>query len=255
MCGRYELHAQPAAIALAFGLPAPPELAPRYNIAPMQQVPIVRINAHGARELALVRWGLVPRWSKDPAIGAKMINARGETVRDKPAFRTAYRRHRCLLPASGFYEWQARESGTGAKQPMHIAMLDGAPFALAGIAERWLSPDGEPLDTCAIVTTGANALLAAVHERMPVIVAPADYARWLDPTIPDPADLMAPYDGDAMRYAPVSTRVNSVRHDDATLIDPVALAPVAAAPEVAATEQDEVAETRAPPAPPKQSAL
>ena len=118
MCGRYELHAHPAAIALAFGLPAPPELAPRYNIAPMQQVPIVRINAHGARELAFVRWGLVPRWAKDPAIGAKMINARGETVRDKPAFRTAYRRHRCLLPASGFYEWQVRGSG---KQPVHIA--------------------------------------------------------------------------------------------------------------------------------------
>jgi putative SOS response-associated peptidase YedK len=219
MCGRYELHAHPAAIALAFGLDAPPELAPRYNIAPMQQVPIVRINGHGARELAMVRWGLVPRWAKDPSIGAKMINARGETVRDKPAFRTAYRRHRCLLPASGFYEWQAR--GGGAKQPMHIAMRDGAPFAFAGVAERWLGPDGEPLDTCAIVTTAANATLAAVHERMPVIVPPAEYARWLDPTIADPGDLIAPYDGDAMRYVPVSTRVNSVKFDDATLIAPL----------------------------------
>lgn len=223
MCGRYELHAHPAAIALAFGLAAPPPLQPRYNIAPMQMVPIVRINAHGARELAMVRWGLVPRWAKDTAIGAKMINARGETVRDKPAFRTAYRRHRCLLPASGFYEWQARD---GAKQPMHIAMRDGAPFAFAGVAERWLGPDGEPLDTCAIVTTEANALLAAVHERMPVIVAPADYARWLDPTIADPGDLIAPYDASAMRYVPVSTRVNAVRHDDASLIE--AIAPVSA---------------------------
>ena len=228
MCGRYELHAHPAAIALAFGLPAPLEFAPRYNIAPMQQVPIVRVNAHGARELAMVRWGLVPRWAKDPAIGAKMINARGETVRDKPAFRTAYRRHRCLVPASGFYEWQARE---GAKQPMHIAMRDGAPFAFAGVAERWLGPDGEPLDTCAIVTTEANGLLAAVHERMPVIVAPADYARWLDPTIADPGDLIAPYDADAMRYVPVSTRVNAVRHDDAALIEPVAPAAEKPAPE------------------------
>jgi putative SOS response-associated peptidase YedK len=248
MCGRYELHAHPAAIALAFGLSAPPEFAPRYNIAPMQQVPIVRVNAHGARELAMVRWGLVPRWAKDPSIGAKMINARGETVRDKPAFRTAYRRHRCLLPASGFYEWQARE---GAKQPMHVAMLDGAPFAFAGVAERWLGPDGEPLDTCAIVTTEANALLAAVHERMPVIIAPADYAHWLDPTIADPADVIAPYDAAAMRYVPVSTRVNAVRNDDATLID--AVAPVAA-------DVDPTAEstTNAPPAPtkaPKQPTL
>ena len=107
-----------------------------------------------------VRWGLVPRWAKDPSIGARMINARGETVADKPAFRTAYRRHRVLLPASGFYEWMAR---AGGKQPMHIAMKDGAPFAFAGLAERWLPPEGEPLDTCAILTTGANALLAPVH--------------------------------------------------------------------------------------------
>ena len=246
MCGRYELHAHPAAIALAFGLEVPPDLAPRYNIAPMQQVPIVRVNAHGARELALVRWGLVPRWAKDPAIGAKMINARGETVRDKPAFRTAYRRHRCLVPASGFYEWQARDGG--GKQPMHIAMRDGAPFAFAGVAERWLGPDNEPLDTCAIVTTDANALLRAVHERMPVIVAPADYARWLDPTIADPGDILAPFDAGAMRYAPVSTRVNSVKFDDATLIEPVAPSQHAPAP---AVEAEAPGEARTP----KQSAL
>jgi putative SOS response-associated peptidase YedK len=221
MCGRYELHAHPAAIALAFGLAEPPEIVPRYNIAPMQQVPIVRVNAHGARELAFVRWGLVPRWAKDPAIGAKMINARGETVRDKPAFRTAYRRHRCLLPASGFYEWMARDTATGAKQPVHVAPRDGTLFAFAGLAERWLGPDNEPLDTCTIVTTVANALLAPVHERMPLIIAPADYARWLDPTVADPADLIAPYDNEALRYVPVSTRVNTVRHDDASLIVPV----------------------------------
>jgi len=113
---------------------------------------------------------------------------------------------------------------------MHIAMLDGAPFAFAGVAERWLGPDGEPLDTCAIITTEANALLVAVHERMPVIVAPADYARWLDPTIADPGDVIAPYDPEAMRYTPVSTRVNAVRNDDATLIEPAASAPNEAAP-------------------------
>jgi putative SOS response-associated peptidase YedK len=248
VCGRYELHTHPAAIALAFGLAAPPALSPRYNIAPMQQVPIVRVNAQGARELVQVRWGLVPRWAKDPSIGARMINARGETAKDKPAFRTAFRRHRCLLPASGFYEWRVRDGG---KQPVHIAMRDGAVFALAGLAERWLGPDGEPLDTCTIVTTDANALLVPVHDRMPVIVAPDGYARWLDPAVPDPSDLIAPYPPDAMRYVPVSTKVNSVRHDDASLIEPVAAAaaepasPAAGSPPAPATARK----------PPKQTAL
>ena len=244
MCGRYELHASPAAIALAFGLAAPPSLEPRYNIAPMQDVPIVRLNAHGVRELVQVRWGLVPRWAKDPSIGARMINARGETLKEKPAFRTAYRRHRCLLPASGFYEWMARDGG---KQPVHIALRDGAPFALAGLAERWLGPDGEPLDTCSIVTTDANDLLRPVHERMPVIVPPDAYARWLDPGVADPAELVAPYPSDAMRWTPVSTKVGSIRNDDASLIEPLA----GAAPE---PPQD----TPPPPATPrtpKQSAL
>jgi len=253
MCGRYELSSHPAVIALAFGLPHPPAIRPRYNIAPMQQVPIVRVNAHGARELAFVRWGLVPRWAKDPAIGAKMINARGETVRDKPAFRTAYRRHRCLLPANGFYEWMARDGAAGGKQPVHVALKDGAPLAFAGIAERWLGPDGEPLDTCAIVTTEANALLTPVHERMPVIVAPADYARWLDPTVADPADLIAPFDNDALRYAPVSTRVNTVRHDDASLIAPIA--PVTAEALAEPPDDEAAADPLSPVAKPKQSAL
>ena len=159
MCGRYELHSHPAAIALAFGLGAAPPVAPRYNIAPMQQVPIVRVNAQGARELAFVRWGLVPRWAKDPSIGARMINARGETLKEKPAFRTAFRRHRCLVPADGFYEWKSR--GDGTKQPMRIAMRDGTPFAFAGLTERWLGPDGEPLDTCVIVTTDGDPAVAA----------------------------------------------------------------------------------------------
>lgn len=220
MCGRYELHSHPAAIALAFGLGAAPPVAPRYNIAPMQQVPIVRVNAQGARELAFVRWGLVPRWAKDPSIGARMINARGETLKEKPAFRTAFRRHRCLVPADGFYEWKA--AGVGPKQPMRIAMRDGAPFAFAGLTERWLGPDGEPLDTCVIVTTDANALLRPVHDRMPVIVAPTDYARWLDPSLADPSDLVAPCAADRMTMHAVSTRVNNVRHDDASLITPVA---------------------------------
>ena len=217
MCGRYELHAQPAAIALAFGLPHAPALRPRYNVAPMTEVPIVRISPHGARELAMVRWGLVPRWAKDPAIGAKMINARGETAATKPSFRTAFRRHRCLIPANGFYEWMPVAGGR--KQPVLIAMKDGALFALAGLYERWLSGDGEPLDSCTILTTDANALLRTVHERMPVIVPPAEYARWLDPAREGPQELVAPYPGEQMTWWPVSSRVNSVRHDDASLIE------------------------------------
>jgi putative SOS response-associated peptidase YedK len=220
MCGRYELHSHPAAIALAFGLAHPPDVHARYNIAPMTDVPIVRVNAEGRRELVRMRWGLVPRWAKDPAIGARMINARGETIADKPSFRMAFRRHRCLLPADGFYEWQA--TGTGErvrKQPLHIGMKDGSVFALGGFCERWLSAEGDVLDTCTIITTAANGLLKPVHDRMPMIVAPENYARWLDPANADVADLIAPYRSEAMAYYPVSPRVNNVRHDDASLIE------------------------------------
>jgi putative SOS response-associated peptidase YedK len=160
VCGRYELHSNPAAIALAFGLAHAPSVRPRYNVAPMQEVPIVRVSASGARELVAVRWGLVPRWAKDPAIGSKMINARGETVATKPSFRTAFRRHRCLIPANGFYEWMP--AADGRKQPVLIAMKDGNVFAFAGLYERWLTGDGEPLDSCTILTTDANDLLRAV---------------------------------------------------------------------------------------------
>jgi putative SOS response-associated peptidase YedK len=216
MCGRYELHTQPAALALAFGVPFPPAMRARYNIAPMQEVPIVRRGSTGERELATVRWGLVPRWAKDPSIGSKMINARSETAAEKPSFRTAYKHHRCLLPADGFYEWMQTPSGT--KQPIHIGMKDGAPFAFAGLFERWLSPAGEVLDTCTILTTQSNALLSPLHDRMPVIIAPAAFDRWLDVANDDTAPLFAPFPADAMKYYPVSTRVNSVKHDDATLI-------------------------------------
>jgi putative SOS response-associated peptidase YedK len=220
MCGRYELHSHPAAIALAFGLAHPPDLHARYNIAPMTEVPIVRINAEGARELVRMRWGLVPRWAKDPSIGARMINARGETIADKPSFRIAYRRHRCLLPADGFYEWRSTGSGESARKlPQHIGMADGSLFGLGGLYERWLSADGEVLDTCTIVTTEANALLKSVHDRMPMIVAPEHYARWLDPANADVADLIAPYPSAPMAFYPVSSRVNSNRHDDASLIE------------------------------------
>ena len=244
MCGRYELHSNPAAIALAFGLAHAPSVRPRYNVAPMQEVPIVRVSASGAREFVAVRWGLVPRWAKDPAIGSKMINARGETVATKPSFRTAFRRHRCLIPANGFYEWMP--AADGRKQPVLIAMKDGGVFAFAGLYERWLTGDGEPLDSCTILTTDANDLLRAVHDRMPVIVPADQYARWLDPAQDGPQALVAPYPSDAMTWWPVSSRVNSVRHDDASLLerlpDPDALLPLhaAEAPQGPKPEQPEL---------------
>lgn len=218
MCGRYELSSHPEAIALAFGLAHAPDIHPRYNIAPTQQVPVVRQGAAGARELVQLRWGLVPRWAKDPSIGARMINARAETLATKSAFRNAFARHRCLVPANGFYEWQSTARG---KQPMHIGMRDGRPFGLAGLYERWLSPEGEVLDTCTIVTTSACEALRGVHDRMPVIVPEGDYARWLDRAEHDVGDLLVPWSGEPLRIHPVSTRVNAVRNDDAQLCEPV----------------------------------
>ncbi len=245
MCGRYELHSHPAVIALAFGLAHPPEVHARYNIAPTTDVPIVRVNSEGRRELVRMRWGLVPRWAKDPSIGARMINARGETIADKPSFQMAYRRHRCLLPADGFYEWMPTGHGESArKQPQHVGMADGSVFGFAGLYERWRSEAGEVLDTCTIVTTDANALLRPVHDRMPLIVPPEHYARWLDPANVDVADLIVPYPSDAMTYYAVSPRVNSVRFDDASLIEPVT-----------PTSVDLEADHDPPPHPPEQESL
>jgi putative SOS response-associated peptidase YedK len=220
MCGRYELHSHPAAIALAFGLAHTPDVRQRYNIAPRTDVAVVRVNAEGRCELVAMRWGFVPRWAKDPAVGDRMINARGETIAEKPTFRMAYRRHRCLLPADGFYEWMPAPGGAGPghKVPVHVGMKDGALFAMGGLFERWRSPDGEILDTCAIVTTDANACLRPVHDRMPLIVPRDQYARWLDPTRDDVADLIVPYPPGEVAYYPVSARVNNVHHDDASLI-------------------------------------
>jgi putative SOS response-associated peptidase YedK len=221
MCGRYELHTSPAALALALSLRYPPDIGARYNIAPTQQVPIVRLTQGGERELSQVRWGLVPFWAKDSSIGSKMINARAETVTSKPGFREAYKKARCLIPASGFYEWAKMTDGT--KQPVRIAMADDAPFVFAGLWSRWGPKDAE-LETCTIITTEANELCQPVHDRMPVILAADDYARWLDTSSPDPADLLRPYASAAMRAYPISTRVNSPKNDDEALIEPLAIA-------------------------------
>ena len=196
---------------------------PSWNVAPTQSVPIVaeRLDEGSIeRHLLVAQWGLVPSWAKDIKIGNKLINARGETIADKPSFKMPFRRHRCLIPADGFYEWMpVRVGDTLRKQPLHIGMKDASLFAFGGLYERWLSAEGEVLDTCTIVTTAANELLEPVHDRMPMIVAPADYERWLDPANADLADLIVPYASAELAFYPVSTRVNNVRNDEATLIE------------------------------------
>ena len=247
MCGRYELHTHPTAIALAFGLAHPPEIAPHYNIAPTQDVPIVRLNSHGEREVARVRWGFVPRWAKDPSIGARMINARSETLPDKPAYRNAFRRHRCLIPADAFYEWKP---GPRGKQPMRVALRNGQPMGMAGLYERWLSPDGEVLDTCTILTTDANELVRGLHDRMPVIVPSQGYERWLDWKETEVTDLLATYPARDMTVHAVSRRVNAVQNDDPGLIEPVEDAPGVLPAEITDEATDEAA-ARLPPVQPE----
>jgi putative SOS response-associated peptidase YedK len=233
MCGRYLLHADPKLIERAFGAEfsqLPRELVPRFNIAPTQRVPIVRNRAgrelkivrqaEGAeRELVTVRWGLIPTWAKDPAIGNRMINARAEGVPAKPAFRSAFRARRCIVPASGFFEW--RQVGRGPKQPYLIRRKDGQPLGFAGLWERWTDPaTGEAVETCTIITCVPNELMAELHNRMPVILDPADYGRWLDPSLPGGEELLRPCPTEWLEAMPVSTRVNSPRNDDESIIQP-----------------------------------
>lgn len=221
MCGRYSLTTPAEAVRRFFGYPELPNLMPRANIAPTQDVAAVRLGDDGARHFVWLRWGLVPAWAKDVSIASKMINARGETVVEKPAFRAAFRARRCLIAADGFYEWKTED---GAKQPYRVARADGAPIGFAGLWEHWdKAPDGAPLETCSIVTTDANDLLRAVHHRMPVILAPADFDAWLDPETP-PAraqSLLCPCPQEDLVVFPVSRRVNSVANDDLSLIEPL----------------------------------
>ncbi len=189
------------AIRALFGVEERPNLPPRHNVAPTQSVPVVRLTAGGeGRELVLVRWGLIPHWAKDPSIGNRLINARAESVADKPSFRDAFRRRRCLVVADGFYEWQ--KLGT-RKQPFLIRLKNREPFAFAGLWSRWRTPEGGDLDTCTIITTDANPLLAPIHDRMPVILAPADHACWLDPAAGDPRPLLRPFADEALEAVPV----------------------------------------------------
>ena len=222
MCGRFIQCAAGAVLAARFQLATPPDLIPRYNVTPSQPVGAIRVAGNGYREWVTLRWGLVPAWTSEPQAAYSTINARAETVAEKPAFRQAFRRRRCLIPADGFYEWQAVGKG---KQPYCIAPADGQPFAFAGLWERW-ERDGQGLESGTILVTQANALLAPLHDRMPVILDPADEARWLDPHVTDPAalrPLLVPCPSARLRAWPVSAAVNSTRHDGPDLMAPVAL--------------------------------
>jgi putative SOS response-associated peptidase YedK len=221
MCGRFALIDPAEQLAMQFDLPAIADLTPRYNIAPTQPVLAVRqAQGNGAREWALLRWGLIPSWSKDIAIGNRLINARGETVAEKPSFRAAFKRRRCLIPASGFYEWQKQGK---TKQPIYITPANGEMFALAGLWESWQGTDGSELESCTIVTTTPNELMTPIHNRMPVIVAPEDYDTWLD-SEPEPSlglHLIRPYPSDLMQVTAVSTYVNSPRNEGPQCVEPV----------------------------------
>lgn len=224
MCGRYTYRLTWKQIHDLYRITEPwigpgqgeTDLKPRFNLAPTQTAPIIRSAANGGRELALLRWGLVPSWAKDAKSGYRAINARAETVANTPLFRTAFKRRRCLIPADGFYEWKAV---SGGKQPYHIAMADGAPFAFAGLWERWDGGD-EPLECYAIITCAPNALCAPIHNRMPVILDPDNHHAWLSsPDTAIPMALLQPYPPEKMRAYPVSKRVGSPRNDDPGLIE------------------------------------
>jgi putative SOS response-associated peptidase YedK len=220
MCGRFLLYTSGAALAEWLGLPEVPALEPRYNIAPTQPVAAVRAGPGGDRELVRLRWGLVPSWSTDLAIGNRLINARAETAADKPSFRVAFRQRRCLVPANGFYEWVGR---AGKKQPIHFRLRERRPFAFAGLWERWQAPGGEVVESCAVLTTEANDLVRLVHDRMPVILDPDAFAPWLDPAVRDPAALgllLRPYPADAMMASPVGSWVNNPRNEGPACLAP-----------------------------------
>lgn len=225
MCGRFALLTTNEGLAEAFDISPDsvaeiPAAVERYNIAPTQPVAAVRLDESGARELTFFHWGLVPSWAKDPSFGSRLINARSETVAEKPSFRTAFKRRRCLIPASGFYEWRKEN---GRKQPIFIHPRDAAIFALAGLWESWQDPEGGVLQSCTILTTTPNNLVAPIHNRMPVIIAPEDYSMWLDPgERPELGlHLCRPYAAEKMAAYPVSTVVNNPRNDTAECIVPL----------------------------------
>lgn len=219
MCARYSLSRPDGSLVEMFGVAEVPEIAPRWNVAPTQDAPVVVEGPRGVRRVEMRRWGLVPPWAKDPSFGARTINARAETAAEKPAFRAAMRSRRCLVPVDGFYEWTGE---AGARQPWHVRMRSRGTFALAGLYEHWAK--GEDVrETFTILTTDANDVLRPLHDRMPVVVAPADFATWLDPDLRDAErlrPLLRPYPPEEMEAVRVSRWVNDPRHDDAGCLEP-----------------------------------
>jgi putative SOS response-associated peptidase YedK len=222
MCGRYTITTPPDAMRVLFAFEEQPNFPPRHNIAPTQPVPIV-IRDGAKRHFLLVRWGLVPSWAKE-APPSLLINARAETISEKPSFRGPFRHRRALMPADGFYEWKApgnAKEGKGPKQPWLIRRRDRAPFAMAALWETWATAEGSEIDSCAVVTCEANATLSPIHHRMPVILDEKDWDTWLDPATPlkEAQALLRPAPDDLLDATPVSTRINRVANDDPTLLD------------------------------------
>ncbi len=220
MCGRYTLKIAPEVVAEQFQLEQPLEIIPRYNIAPSQFVACIRVPRDSLkREVVLLRWGLIPSWAKDPKIGMGLINARAETVSQKPAFREAFRRRRCLVPADGFYEWKRVGRTT---QPYYFRLRDDQTFAFAGLWESWISPESEVIQTCVLITTEPNELMERIHNRMPVILDPKHYDLWLDPTVQAPErlqSLLCSYPAQDMVADPVNLRVTHLNPDGSMFLD------------------------------------
>lgn len=235
MCGRFALSERPEAVAEAFGLSELEGFPPRYNIAPGQPILVVasgEVPARGSndsgRRALLVRWGFVPGWVKDPGAFSMLINARGETAAEKPSFRAAMRHRRVLVPATGFYEWRRTGGKGGEREPFWLRPRHGGVIALAALMETWASADGSEFDTAAIVTAQANATLKPIHDRMPVVIAPEHFSRWLDCRTQEPrdvADLLRPAPDDFFEAISVSDRVNRVGSEGAELLEPVERAP------------------------------
>lgn len=220
MCGRFTLTSPAAQIQELFEVKSLPELQPRYNVAPTQDVLAVRLDEDGAREAMMMRWGLVPYWAEDLSIGSRMINARSETVQSKSAFKDAFERRRCLVAADGFFEWKKQGA---IRQPYLIRMKDHRPFGLAGLWDRWKNEDGEWVISCTILTTAPNELVEPLHDRMPVILHREEHEEWLDPRASTKhlREVLGPYEAAQMEAVAVSTRVNNVVNDDAACLEPV----------------------------------
>jgi putative SOS response-associated peptidase YedK len=217
MCGRFTLTSSGEQLARHFELDRTPELEPRYNIAPTQDVPVIR-SGEGGNSLSLLRWGLVPFWAKDLSIGNRMINARAESAAEKPAFRNALRERRCIVPADGFYEWAGKR---GQRQPYLFQLGDGEIFGIAGLWEHWKGPD-RAVQSCTLITTEANSAISPIHHRMPAILGSGDYRRWLDPDLRDASQvlgLLAPCPPDWIRVRRVSHSVNDPRNEGPACVD------------------------------------